>query len=169
LNEEFTRYLVYLQLRKDLLDGRLLCNEEMAAILGGFAAQSEFGDYSSEEHGDSYLKMFRLLPVQSTTLLKRIRELHAKCKGQPPAEAEFNFLQKAKFLDFYGFDLYEAKDGSGRIITVGVNSNGVSVFDQGARVHSFPWAAIIKLSFKRKNFLLQILTTDENEVRNNGL
>jgi tyrosine-protein phosphatase non-receptor type 4 len=39
LNDEYTRYLFYLQLRKDLLDGRLPCNEELAAILGSFAVQ----------------------------------------------------------------------------------------------------------------------------------
>lgn len=90
--------------------------------------------------------------------------MHALRLEQTPAEAQLNFLQKAKCLDFYGFDLYEAKDGCDRSITIGVNCNGISVFDQGIRVHSFPWAAIIKLSFKRKNFYLQIMTADDNTV-----
>jgi tyrosine-protein phosphatase non-receptor type 4 len=90
--------------------------------------------------------------------------LHAQRLEQTPSEAQLNFLQKAKCLDFYGFDLYEAKDGCDRPITIGVNSNGISVFDQGARVHTFPWSTIIKLSFKRKNFYLQIMTADENVV-----
>lgn len=127
-----------------------------------FAVQAEFGDYASDDN--SYLKVLRLLPSQPTSLLRRIRELHALRLGQTPAEAQLNFLQKAKCLDFYGFDLYEAKDGCDRAITIGVNSNGVSVFDQGTRVHTFPWSAIIKLSFKRKNFYLQIVTADENAV-----
>lgn len=42
LQEEYTRYLVYLQLRKDLLDGRLPCGEDSAALLGSFALQGEF-------------------------------------------------------------------------------------------------------------------------------
>ncbi|KAI6215005.1 Moesin/ezrin/radixin-like protein 1 [Aphelenchoides besseyi] len=164
LCEELTLYHIYLQVRKDLADGRLPCNsEEMAAILGSYAVQSEFGDYSSSEHGDNYLGAFRLLPTQTPGLLKKIRELHALRVGQSPAEAEFHFLTKAKCLDLYGFDLFQSKDGYNRSITIGVNSNGISVFDNNSsRVHSFPWATIIKLSFKRKNFLLQILTADEN-------
>lgn len=121
--------------------------------------------------------MLRLVPTQSASLMKRIRELHALRLGQTPADAQLNFLMKAKclgtmfslfkisfFSDFYGFDLYEAKDGCDRPIMIGVNCNGISIFDQGARVHSFPWAAIIKLSFKRKNFYLQIMTQDNVAV-----
>ncbi|KAI6188054.1 hypothetical protein M3Y98_00312200 [Aphelenchoides besseyi] len=167
LCEELTLYHIYLQVRKDLADGRLPCNsEEMAAILGSYAAQSEFGDYSSSEQEDNYLASFRLLPTQTPGLLKKIREMHALRVGQSPAEAEFHFLTKAKCLDLYGFDLFQSKDGFNRSITIGVNSNGISVFDNNSsRVHSFPWATIIKLSFKRKNFLLQILTADENADR----
>ena len=33
----------------------------------------------------------------------------ALCRGQTPAEAEYNFLDHAKRLDFYGVDLYAAK------------------------------------------------------------
>ncbi|CAD5222448.1 unnamed protein product [Bursaphelenchus xylophilus] len=163
LLEEYTRYLVYLQLRKDLLDGRLPCTEDMAIILGGLAAQSELGDFNEEEHGEDYLNNFRLLPAQTKLLNKKICESHRSNKGLYPAEAEFEFLNKAKCLDFYGFDLYEARDGYERPITIGVNSNGVSVFDNGSRVHSFPWATIIKVSFKRKNFLLHIMMTKDNE------
>lgn len=162
LIDEYTRYLVYLQLRKDLLDGRLPCNEELAAILGSFAVQAEFGDFTPDDN--SYLKVLRLVPSQPSSLLRRIRELHALRLEQTPSQAQLHFLQKAKCLDFYGFDLYEAKDGCDRPITIGVNANGVSVFDQGARVHTFPWSTIIKLSFKRKNFYLQIMTADENVV-----
>ncbi|CAD5217697.1 unnamed protein product [Bursaphelenchus okinawaensis] len=163
LQEEYTRYLVYLQLRKDLLDGRLPCTDEMAITLGGLAAQSELGDYNEEEHDEDYLSNFRLVPVQGKLLNKKIKESHQLNKGMYPAKAEFEFLNKAKCLDFYGFDLYEAKDGYDRQITIGVNSNGVSVFDNGSRVHSFPWATIIKVSFKRKNFLLHIMMSKEND------
>lgn len=76
-----------------------------------------------------------------------------------PADAEMQFLEMARRLDMYGFELFEARDGGGRTISVGVNCNGVSVFEAGLRLHSFPWAAIIKLSFKRRHFLLQLLTT----------
>lgn len=41
LQEEYTRYHFYLQVRKDLRDGRLVCPESTAAMLGSYAAQCE--------------------------------------------------------------------------------------------------------------------------------
>ncbi|KAI1703464.1 FERM central domain-containing protein [Ditylenchus destructor] len=169
LIEEYTRYHVYLQLRRDLLDGKLVSEQEaststgleVAALLGSYALQSELGDYCPEEHDSlDYLRGFQLLPVQSMALLQRIAHLHKFHNGQSPADAEFHFLLEAKRLPLYGFDVYDAKDGTHHPIMVGVNCAGVSVFESRRIVNSFPWAAIVKLSFKRKTFLLRIKTVD---------
>ncbi|KAI1704687.1 FERM central domain-containing protein [Ditylenchus destructor] len=169
LIEEYTRYHVYLQLRRDLLEGKLVSEEEaststgleVAALLGSYAVQSELGDYCREEHDSlDYLRGFQLLPTQSIVLLQRIAHLHKFHNGQSPADAEFHFLLEAKRLPLYGFDVYDAKDGTHHPIMVGVNCAGVSVFESRRIVNSFPWAAIVKLSFKRKTFLLRIKTVD---------
>lgn len=124
------------------------------------------------------------MPIQSPTLIRRIAELHRRHCGQTPADAEYNFLQCAKTLDHYGFDFYDAKvatdyslkiltckvqDGGDRSITVGVNGCGITVFQNTVRVNSFPWSAIVKLSFKRKNFLVQMKTIGENDVRSGAI
>uniref|UniRef100_A0AC34QJY2 Moesin/ezrin/radixin homolog 1 n=1 Tax=Panagrolaimus sp. JU765 TaxID=591449 RepID=A0AC34QJY2_9BILA len=161
LIEEYTRYQFYLQLRKDLIEGRLPCTDEEAAILGSYAAQSEIGDFSPEEHAENYLDSLRIIPNQKPEVLQRIAHLHQLHVGLVPSEAEFKFLDIAKHLNLYGFDLYEAKDGNDSDICIGVNSNGISIFQSGLKLNSFPWAAIIKISFKRKQFYIQMKTLDE--------
>lgn len=43
-----TRHQYYLQLRKDILEDRLYCNEETGLFLIALALQAEFGDYMPE-------------------------------------------------------------------------------------------------------------------------
>lgn len=43
-----TRHQYYLQLRKDILEDRLYCNEETGLFLAALALQAEFGDYMPE-------------------------------------------------------------------------------------------------------------------------
>uniref|UniRef100_A0A914RRY2 FERM domain-containing protein n=1 Tax=Parascaris equorum TaxID=6256 RepID=A0A914RRY2_PAREQ len=155
-----SKYHVFLQLRKDLLDGRLTCPESTSALLG-----TEFGDYSSDEHGSDYLDGFRVIPEQSASFLKSVAELHKLHKGQSPAEAEYNFLEQAKKLELYGVDLYPAKESSGTSIGVGVSSSGVLVFRSGHREALYPWSSIMKLSFKKKLFSVYMRTLNEDNVR----
>lgn len=48
LRHKLTRHQYYLQLRKDILEDRLYCNEETGLFLAALALQAEFGDYMSE-------------------------------------------------------------------------------------------------------------------------
>ncbi|VDM91999.1 unnamed protein product [Litomosoides sigmodontis] len=164
LMEEYTRYHVFLQLKKDLLEGRLICPESTAATLASFAAQSEFGDYSEEEHGTAYLNEFKFVPEQSATLIKHIIELHKLRKGQSPAEAESNFLKHAKDLELYGVDLYQAKESNGAVIGVGVSNNGVVLVRCNRREAIYPWSAIMKLSFKKKLFSIHMRTIKNDSM-----
>lgn len=45
---KLTRHQYYLQLRKDILEDRLYCNEETGLYLVALALQVEFGDYIPE-------------------------------------------------------------------------------------------------------------------------
>ena len=161
LQEEYTRYHFYLQLRRDLWEGRLCCSESSAALLGSYAAQSELGDWSLDEHPDGYLDSFQFVPDQTLALKRKMCELHKLHQGQTPADAEFNFLDHAKRMEMYGVDAYEARDSSGVAILLGVTSAGLSVFQNRQRVNTFSWAKILKLSFKRKQFFCQLKADDD--------
>ncbi|XP_049873444.1 tyrosine-protein phosphatase non-receptor type 4 [Pectinophora gossypiella] len=156
LAEEFTRYLLCLQLRKLLLDERMAAPRNTALLLASFTVQAELGDYNIAEHPPNYLSELCLLPKQSAEDERRIRELHKLHKGQSPADAEANFLEHAKRLDFYGVESHPAKDYNGKDISIGVTSIGIVVFQNNIRVNTFSWSKIVKISFKKKQFFIQL-------------
>ncbi|XP_035440035.2 tyrosine-protein phosphatase non-receptor type 4 [Spodoptera frugiperda] len=156
LAEEYTRYLLCLQLRKLLLDGRMNAPKNTALLLASFTVQAELGDYNVSEHPPNYLSELCLLPKQNAEDERRIRELHKLHKGQSPADAEANFLEHAKRLDCYGVESHPAKDYNGKDIFIGVTSIGIVVFQNNIRVNTFSWSKIVKISFKKKQFFIQL-------------
>jgi len=87
---------------------------------------------------------------------RKIAELHKLHKGQTPADAEFNFLDHAKRLDMYGVDLHRARDSSNKELHLGVTSVGLVVFQSDLKINTFSWGKITKISFKRKQFFIQL-------------
>ncbi|XP_029166807.1 tyrosine-protein phosphatase non-receptor type 4 isoform X6 [Nylanderia fulva] len=156
LQEEYTRYQFYLQIRRDILQGKLQLPTSTACLIASYTVQSELGDYHPEEHGPGYLSQLQLIPGQTEEMEKKISELHKLHKGQLPADAEFNFLDHAKRLDMYGVELHKARDSTNKEIQLGVTSIGLVVFQNGIKINVFSWSKIVKISFKRKQFFIQL-------------
>ncbi|XP_058486753.1 protein 4.1-like isoform X8 [Solea solea] len=156
LTEDITRYYLCLQLRDDMLSGRLPCSFVTHALLGSYTAQAELGDYDQEDHGSDYVSDFRFAPNQTRELEERVMDLHRNYKGMTPAEAEMNFLENAKKLSMYGVDLHHAKDSEGIEIMLGVCANGLLIYRDRLRINRFAWPKILKISYKRSNFYIKI-------------
>ncbi|KAJ8259743.1 hypothetical protein GJAV_G00172910 [Gymnothorax javanicus] len=156
LTEDITRYYLCLQLRDDILSGRLPCSFVTHALLGSYAVQAELGDYDHDEHGSDYVSDFRFAPNQTRELEERVMELHRNYRGMTPAEAEINFLENAKKLSMYGVDLHHAKDSEGIDIMLGVCANGLLIYRDRLRINRFAWPKILKISYKRSNFYIKI-------------
>uniref|UniRef100_A0A8C9RXD0 Erythrocyte membrane protein band 4.1 like 1 n=1 Tax=Scleropages formosus TaxID=113540 RepID=A0A8C9RXD0_SCLFO len=156
LTEDITRYYLCLQLRDDILSGRLPCSFVTHALLGSYAVQAELGDYDQDEHGADYVSDFRFAPNQTRELEERVMELHRNYRGMTPAEAEINFLENAKKLSMYGVDLHHAKDSEGIDIMLGVCANGLLIYRDRLRINRFAWPKILKISYKRSNFYIKI-------------
>ncbi|XP_015243561.1 PREDICTED: protein 4.1-like isoform X7 [Cyprinodon variegatus] len=156
LTEDITRYYLCLQLRDDILSGRLPCSFVTHALLGSYAIQAELGDYDLDDHGSDYVSDFRFAPNQTRDLEERVMELHRTYKGMTPAEAEMNFLENAKKLSMYGVDLHHAKDSEGIEIMLGVCANGLLIYRDRLRINRFAWPKILKISYKRSNFYIKI-------------
>ncbi|KAG8036127.1 hypothetical protein G9C98_004707 [Cotesia typhae] len=156
LQEEYTRYQFYLQIRRDILHGKLQLPTSTACLIASYTVQSELGDYHPEEHGPGYLSRLQLIPGQTEEMEKKICELHKLHKGQLPADAEFNFLEHAKRLDMYGVELHKARDSTNKEIQLGVTSIGLVVFQNNIKINVFSWSKIVKISFKRKQFFIQL-------------
>uniref|UniRef100_A0A8C5Q639 Tyrosine-protein phosphatase n=1 Tax=Leptobrachium leishanense TaxID=445787 RepID=A0A8C5Q639_9ANUR len=164
LQEEYTRYQYFLQIKQDTLTGRLPCPYNAAALLASYAVQSELGDYSTSEHLPGYLSDFSFIPNQPQDFEKEIAKLHQQHSGLTPAEAEFNYLNTARTLELYGVELHYARDQSNNEILIGVMSGGILVYKNRVRINTFPWLKIVKISFKCKQFFIQ-LRKDLNEYR----
>uniref|UniRef100_A0A669BFF5 Band 4.1-like protein 1 n=1 Tax=Oreochromis niloticus TaxID=8128 RepID=A0A669BFF5_ORENI len=156
LMEDITRYYLCLQLRDDMLSGRLPCSFVTHALLGSYTVQAELGDYDQDDHGTDYVSDFRFAPNQTRELEERVMELHRNYKGMTPAEAEMNFLENAKKLSMYGVDLHHAKDSEGIEIMLGVCANGLLIYRDRLRINRFAWPKILKISYKRSNFYIKI-------------
>ncbi|XP_066588095.1 tyrosine-protein phosphatase non-receptor type 4 isoform X2 [Prorops nasuta] len=156
LQEEYTRYQFYLQVKRDILQGKLQLSLNTACLIASYTVQSELGDYHPEEHGPGYLSRLQLMPGQTEEMEKKIMELHKLHKGQLPADAEYNFLDHVKRLDMYGIELHKAMDSANKEIQLGVTSIGLVVFQNNIKINVFSWAKIVKISFKRKQFFIQI-------------
>ncbi|XP_026788378.3 band 4.1-like protein 1 isoform X6 [Pangasianodon hypophthalmus] len=156
LMEDITRYYLCLQLRDDILSGRLPCSFVTHALLGSYTVQAELGDYDQDEHSTDYVSDFRFAPNQTRELEDRVMELHRTYRGMTPAEAEMNFLENAKKLSMYGVDLHHAKDSEGIEIMLGVCANGLLIYRDRLRINRFAWPKILKISYKRSNFYIKI-------------
>ncbi|XP_027878040.1 FERM, ARHGEF and pleckstrin domain-containing protein 1-like isoform X1 [Xiphophorus couchianus] len=154
LLEELTRYLFALQVKQDLSSGRMMCNDTSAALMVSHIIQSEIGDFD-ESHCRSHLLNNNYIPDQMP-LIDKIMEFHSKHIGQSPAESDFQLLEVARKLDFYGTRLHPAKDREGSKLSLAVAHTGVLVFQTHTRINAFNWSKIRKLSFKRKRFLIKL-------------
>lgn len=156
LQEDITRYQLCLQIRDDILSGKLPCSFVTHALLGSYLVQAELGDFDPDDHGRNYLSEFRFAPNQTPELEDKVMELHKQHKGQTPAEAELHYLENAKKLAMYGVDLHQARDSEGVDITLGVCASGLLVYRDRLRINRFAWPKILKISYKRNNFYIKI-------------
>ncbi|XP_063168061.1 protein 4.1 isoform X24 [Candoia aspera] len=156
LTEDITRYYLCLQLRKDIITGRLPCSFATLALLGSYTIQSELGDYDTDLHGADYVSEFKLAPNQTKELEDKVTELHKTYRSMSPAQADMEFLENAKKLSMYGVDLHQAKDLEGVDITLGVCSSGLLVYKDKLRINRFPWPKVLKISYKRSSFFIKI-------------
>ncbi|XP_046732348.1 band 4.1-like protein 3b isoform X2 [Silurus meridionalis] len=171
LCEDITRYYLCLQLRDDVVSGRLPCSFVTHSLLGSYIAQSELGDYDPEELGSDYISDLRFAPNQTKELEEKVMDLHRNYKGMTPAEAEMLFLENAKKLSMYGVDLHHAKlvgrlseclarakeeDSEGVEIMLGVCGSGLLIYRDRLRINRFAWPKILKISYKRNNFYIKI-------------
>uniref|UniRef100_A0A8C2BC19 Erythrocyte membrane protein band 4.1-like 3a n=1 Tax=Cyprinus carpio TaxID=7962 RepID=A0A8C2BC19_CYPCA len=156
LSEDITRYFLCLQLRDDIISGRLPCSFATHTVLGSYTVQSELGDYDPDEYGSDYISEFRFAPHQTKEMEEKIMDLHKNYKGMTPAEAEMHFLENVKKLSMYGVDLHHAKDSEGVEIMLGVCSSGLLIYRDRLRINRFAWPKVLKISYKRNNFYIKI-------------
>lgn len=165
LREEITRYLVFLQVKRDLYHGRLLCKTSDAALLAAYILQAEIGDYDPGKHPEGYSSKFQFFPKHSEKLERRIAEIHkTELIGQTPETSELNFLQKAQMLETYGVDPHPCKDVSGNPAFLAFTPFGFTVLQGNRRVHFLKWDEVTKLKFEAKTFHIYANQKEDKKI-----
>lgn len=142
----------------------------------------EFGDFVSFEQTISCLTSAKLFNDERTKDIDyRIAELHKLHKGQLPDDAEYNYLDNARKLPLYGnlsfrtivstqkdagwrlmqltvhiSRLIPLQDSDDEDLCLGVSAIGLTTFQDDVILSQYTWFNIVKISFKRKNFLIQL-------------
>ncbi|XP_064408211.1 protein 4.1 isoform X5 [Latimeria chalumnae] len=163
LSEDITRYYLCLQLRDDIVTGRLPCSFATLALLGSYTVHSELGEYDPDLHGPEYVSDFKLAHNQTKELEEKVAELHKTYRSLTPAQADTLFLENAKKLSMYGVDLHHAKDLEGVDILLGVCSSGLLVYKDKLRINRFPWPKVLKISYKRSSFFIKIRPGEQEQ------
>ncbi|XP_068110655.1 tyrosine-protein phosphatase non-receptor type 21 isoform X3 [Hyperolius riggenbachi] len=168
LQQEITRYQYYLQLKKDILEGKIPCTLEQAVQLAGLAVQADFGDFDQYESQD-FLQRYALFPVGWMQDEKTLEEatqsvalLHQKLRGLSPPEAEMLYMQEIERLEHYGEEAYPAKDSQGSDLSIGACLNGIFVRHKNGRPPGiFRWLDITSMSHNKSFFTLELTNKEE--------
>ncbi|XP_050497417.1 FERM domain-containing protein 5 isoform X1 [Diabrotica virgifera virgifera] len=169
LKEEITRYQIFLQLKRDLLHGRLYCGPTEAAMLSALILQGEFGDYDPEIHLANYVSDLKILLKQTEAIEEKAMEIHQKqLKGQSQSQVETAFLKLACQLDTYGVDPHPVKgllqDQKRSQLYLGINYSGILTFQGSRKTHHFRWPDIQKINYEGKVFIIHLNYNDKKHT-----
>ncbi|XP_031703561.1 tyrosine-protein phosphatase non-receptor type 21 isoform X2 [Anarrhichthys ocellatus] len=168
LQQEITRYQYYLQLKKDVLEGRISCSLEQAIRLASLAVQADFGDFNRYD-SQEFLQKFALFPIdwiQDERVLEEATQkvaLHYQSfRGLSAPEAEMLYMQEVEKMEGYGQESYQAKDSTGADVSMGSCLDGIFVKHKNGRPLSFRWNEINNMSHNRSFFVLELANREES-------
>ncbi|KAG9347226.1 hypothetical protein JZ751_004793 [Albula glossodonta] len=182
-----TGYQYYLQVKKEVLDGRLQCGVEQGIRLAGLAVQADFGDYNQFQSQD-FLREYVLFPVIDKNDAKqpastqraykrlnwahvddvleewthKVAEEHKSHCGMPPAEAELLYIKEVEKLDGFGQESFAAKDNYTNDIYIGVSFIGVFVKHRNGRsIMLHRWKDIGNIAHNKSAITVEITSRDD--------
>ncbi|XP_019909842.2 tyrosine-protein phosphatase non-receptor type 21 isoform X3 [Esox lucius] len=169
LQQEITRYQYYLQLKKDVLEGRIPCSIEQAIRLAGLAVQADFGDFDRYD-SQEFLQKFVLFPIgwiQDERVLEeatqKVALLYQNYRGLPAPEAELLYMQEVEKMEGYGQESTPAKDSQGADILLGACLDGIFVKHKNGRPPLvFKWNEINNMTHNKSFFALELANKEES-------
>ncbi|XP_060525691.1 tyrosine-protein phosphatase non-receptor type 13-like isoform X2 [Cylas formicarius] len=143
------RHLLYLQLRRSILEHQLPCSFSQIIELNGLALQAEFGNYTEKEHGTrDYFLLDHYVPETMACVIddqKRLRQelikAHVSKKGLEREKAEQDFIAFTQTLPHYGGHFYTAtwilKDNTDKEVWLYISAQGVNLYERGKNTSNF--------------------------------
>eukprot|EP00063_Salmo_salar_P086046 XP_014060881.1 PREDICTED: tyrosine-protein phosphatase non-receptor type 14 [Salmo salar] len=168
LEQEVTRYQYYLQVKKEVLDGRLHCTVEQGIRLAGLAVQADFGDFTQFLSQD-FLREYVLFPVNWPHVdevleewTQKVAEEHKSHCRMQLAEAELLYIKEVEKLDGFGQESFAAKDTYTNDIFIGVSFIGVFVKHRNGRsIMHHRWKDIGNIAHNKSAITVEITSKDD--------
>nr|XP_018912530.1 PREDICTED: tyrosine-protein phosphatase non-receptor type 21 isoform X2 [Bemisia tabaci] len=168
LTDEMTRYHYFLQLKNDVIEGRICCDVDQAVLLASYSMQAEFGNHDPERHTAEYLKDFALFPkhftdtIQLESMTEAVICHHASLVGLAQGTAEEYYILATQQLDGYGQETFLAKDENGSEVIIGITLTGIAVGYENTQTSSFyRWKEITNVVNHKRYFGIECQVSDD--------
>lgn len=171
IQDDFTRYHYYLQLKNDLLEGRIICNASQASLLASYSMQAEFGNYDAARHTPNRLQqeiffskvLTEAEPREQESLLDDAIRQFKILTGVSQSAAEEMYIMTVMQLEGYGYETFIAKDESNNQVILGVSINGIMVGSPSSKsVRLYRWDDIVHVISHKKTFRIEWQIGGEN-------
>ncbi|KAM8831881.1 tyrosine-protein phosphatase non-receptor type 14-like [Spinachia spinachia] len=164
-------YQYYLQVKKEVLDGRLHCTVEQGIRLAGLAVQADFGDFTHFMSQD-FLREYVLFPVNwhngdevLEEWTQKVAEEHKSHCRMQTAEAELLYIKEVEKLDGFGQESFPAKDNYTNDIFIGVSFIGVFVKHRNGRsIMLHKWKDIGTIAHNKSAITVEITSRDDTII-----
>lgn len=133
ITDEITRNYYFLQLKCDVVDGRIYCDPKQAVALAIYCRQAQYDSYHNERHTVDYLKTLLPFPKHLIeaglleTMTEEVLQPNPDIQNLPQSTAEGLFIAACQQLSGYGQERFVAKDDGSRMVTLGLTVAGIIV------------------------------------------
>uniref|UniRef100_A0A673L5Y5 Tyrosine-protein phosphatase non-receptor type n=1 Tax=Sinocyclocheilus rhinocerous TaxID=307959 RepID=A0A673L5Y5_9TELE len=168
LQQEITRYQYYLQLKKDVLEGKIPCSIEQAIHLASLAVQADLGDFNRYD-SQEFLQKIVLFPmpwIQDERVVEeatqKVSMLYQNYRGLSAPEAELLYMQEVEKMEGYGGESVQAKDAQSADVIIGSCLDGIFVkHKNGKAALMFRWNDINNMTHNKSFFALELANKED--------
>uniref|UniRef100_A0A1B0D257 protein-tyrosine-phosphatase n=1 Tax=Phlebotomus papatasi TaxID=29031 RepID=A0A1B0D257_PHLPP len=168
IRDEVTRYYYFLQVKSDVVEGRIHCDPQQAVILAIYARQAESDILQKDKHTIDYLKTMLPFPKRlieeglSEKLTEEVLQQNCELNNLTQSAAEELYILTCQQLEGYGQERFPAKDDSGHEVFLVLYVWGITV--SGAnQTKVYRWRDITNVVNLKRNFNIEC-TVPENSV-----
>ncbi|XP_021372651.1 tyrosine-protein phosphatase non-receptor type 14-like isoform X2 [Mizuhopecten yessoensis] len=158
ITDDAARYNYFLQLKMDIVEGRIPIVLDQVVRLAAFCLQAEFGDHDYDKNAQDYFKDNNLFPKtmckDDTVMAEMMNETlsgYISLQGVHPFKAEMQYIKEIQMMDGYGMEYYTAKDEKGKELYLGTSYLGIFARYLDAQpAIFFRWSEIARLTQSKK-------------------
>jgi hypothetical protein len=166
IKSEMTRYLLYLQLKRDIINNRLPLQFDVAVELFAYFLQAEQGEFNkTRDTPPGFSSQYNFMPKQTPQIEKAAEAKYSRLKQMSQSTAEMNFLNKAKWLDMYGVDMHSVMGNHKKEYNIGLTPTGIVLYQYETKINNYFWPRINKVECKHDKFMLTLIDHKTNEEK----